>query len=391
MRKRFGLIPILPKPSIATTTSVTSEPQKNDISLPAMPTNHQLPILGHAQTGSKALLFPPSSIAPIDLSSSSISISEGESSQAHSTVFTSRQLIPSTIGEIGLTPPPHNSVNITTRNLLTPLITTSVVSDMGSTPPVYNSVNVLPQSQLPSVINSSVSTPPVFSTNAMTTPNPSLLSGVLGTPPTSSMISPVTMATFTPSTSVSNTNTIRLGRSATPGGVGRLPTPSMVPPDTWASFLPFPSGAVFSSGTMTAPGLSLRSSDPWILPSTSITQSVTMPTQSLFPRSVSRPVFTSAPDFSSVGRTTQDSNIVPGNNLDMGSGVFPADVNDGESSNARENEVSGIDMLQAALLLLESSGQNVLPNAPVDRGLLQETEMSDMRSWTNPHLQVWIF
>ena len=115
-----------------------------------------------------------------------------------------------------------------------------------------------------------------------------------------------------------------------------------------------------------------------------------MPTQSLFQRSVSRPVLTPALDFSSVERTTQDSNIVPGNNFGMSSVVFPAtrNVNDGESSTTRENEVSGIDVLQAALLLLESSGQNVLPNATLDRGLLQETEMSDMRSWTNPHMQV---
>ena len=67
--------------------------------------------------------------------------------------------------------------------------------------------------------------------------------------------------------------------------------------------------------------------------------------------------------------------------------MFPANVNDGGSITARENEVSGIDVLQAALYLLESSGQNVLPNATVDRRLLQETEMSDMRSWTNPHIR----
>ena len=342
-----------------------------------MLTNQQFPALSNLQTGSRRLMFPPSSV--------------GQSIQTHSTFSTPRQLIPSSIGEIGVTSPHHNSVNIVTQNLLPSFNTTPIVSQMGSTPPVYNSVNVLRQSQLPSVIDGSVSRPPVFITSAMTTPNPSILSGVLRTPPTSSMISPITMATLTPSNSVSNTNTTRLGQSANPGVVGTPPTPSMVPPDTWASLLPFPSSAVISSGTMTAPGLSLRSSGSWILPSTSITQSVTMPTQSLFPRSVSRPVLTSALDFSSVGRTTQDSNIVPENNLDMGSGVFPADVNDGESSTARENEVSGIDMLQAALLLLESSGQNVLPDATVDRGVLQETEMSDMRSWTNPYVQVWIF
>ena len=353
-----------------------------------MPTNQQLPVLGNLQTGSKMLVFPPSSVAPIDLSSSSISISDVQSSQAHSTVFTPRQLAPSTIGGIGLTPPPHSSMNIVTQNLLPSFNSTPVVSQMRSTPPVCNSVNVLPQSQLPSVINSSVSRLPVFSTSAMTTPNPSLLSGVLGTPPTSSVMSPVTMATLTPSTSVSNTNTIRLGRSATPGVIGRLPTPSVVPCDTWPSLLSLPSGAVFSSCTMTAPDISLRSSGSWMLPSTSITQSVAMPTQSLFPRSVSRPVLSPAIDFSSVERTTQDSNIVPRNNLDMSSVVFPANVNDGESSTARENEVSGIDVLQEALLLLESSGQNVLPDATLDRGLLQETEMSDMRRWTNPHTQV---
>ena len=466
----------------------------------AMPTNQQLPALGNLQTGSSILMSPPSSMTAMDLSSSSISISEGESSQAHSTVSTSRQLIPSTIGEIGLTPPPQNSVNMVTQNLLPPFNTTPIVSQMGSTPPVYNSVNLLPQNQSPSVINGSVSKPPVFSTSvmttpnyqtgsrmlmsvpssvasidlssssivisegqssqahntvsaprqlitstiggigltssphnsvdmvtqnllqslnstpdvfqvgstppvynagnvlpqrqllsvingflsrpsvfstaAMTTPNSSILFGVFGTPPTSSMVSPVTMVTLTPS------NTIRLGRSATCGVVSTPSTPSMVPPDTFTSF---PSSAVFSSGTMTAPGLSLRSSGPWIIPSTSITQSVTMPTQSFFPRSVSRPVLTSALDFSSVERTTQDSYIVPGNNLDMGSVVFSANANDGESSTTRENEVFDIDVL-------EPSGHfaNVLPNATVDRELLQETEMSDM-SWIDPHLQVWIF
>ena len=99
-------------------------------------------------------------------------------------------------------------------------------------------------------------------------------------------------------------------------------------------------------------------------------------------------MLTPALDFSSVERTTQDSNIVPRNNLDMSSAVFPAHVNDGESSTARENEVSGIDLLQAALYLLESSGQNVSPNATLDRGLLQEAEMSDMRSCANPLIKV---
>ena len=67
--------------------------------------------------------------------------------------------------------------------------------------------------------------------------------------------------------------------------------------------------------------------------------------------------------------------------------MFPADVNPGETSTTNENEVSGIDVLQA-LLMLESSGQNVLPDLTANRGT--ETTMSYTRNWTNPHVQVRI-
>ena len=69
--------------------------------------------------------------------------------------------------------------------------------------------------------------------------------------------------------------------------------------------------------------------------------------------------------------------------------MFPAHVNPGESSTTNENEVSGIGVLQEALRILESSGQNVLPDLTANRGT--ETTMSYTRSWTNPHVQVRIF
>ena len=303
-----------------------------------MPTNQQLPVLGNLQTGSR------SSVAPIDLSSSSISISDGQLSQAHSTVFTPRQLVPSTIGGIGLTPPPHSSVNMITQNLLPSFNSTPVVSQMGSTPPVYSSVNVLPQSQLQSVINGAVSRPPVFNTD------PSLLSGALGTLPTSSMISPVTMATLNPSTS--ETNTIRLARSLTPGIVGTPPRSSMIPPATDLS----------------------QPSMEQLLAMSALNQLLT-------PRSLL------STDFSSGTMIRAGSNMVPGNNFGLSSSVFQTDNNTEESSAASGNDVF-IDNLLSAPLPSQSPALYALADATVDRGPLEETVMSDARGWTNPLVQV---
>ena len=364
------MIRILPKPSIATSTAVTSERQKNAVSSLAMATNQQLPVLGNLETGSR-MVFPTSSIAPLDLSSSSIVISDGQSSQAHSTVFTPRQLVPSTIAGIGLTPPPHSSVNIVTQNLLPSFNTTPIVSQMGSTPPVCNSVNVLPQSQLlQSVINGTVSRPPVFSTSAMTTTDPSLLPGVLSTPPTPSMVSPVTMATLNPSTS--NTSTIRLGRSVTPGIVGTPPRSSMLPPVTMTTLFS-PSIAALNASSTTAPDLSQPSMEQ-LLAMSALNQLLT-------PRSLST-------DFSSGTMTRTGSNMVPGNNFGLSSGVFQTDNNTEESSGASGNDVL-IDNLLSAALSSQSPALYALADATVGRGPLEETVMSDTRGWANPLAQVW--
>ena len=278
-------------------------------------------------------MFPPSCVAPIDLSSSLIVISEGESSQAHNTVSTLRQLVPSSIGEIGLTSPPHNSVNMVTQNMLPSSTTIPIVFQMGSTPSVYSPANVVPQH----------SRPPVFSTNAMATVCSSRAPGVLGTPPTPSMVSPVTMTTLTPSTYVLNSNTMTLGPSPSLGALGALSTASMAPSHNCTT----PSAAVNSS-IVTTPGLSQLSSDPRLLPSAGMAPSVVRSTPSLFPTPVTM-AYSDKNNFGSL------------------SAIF----------NTQEFGA-------ANLLSSQSPALHALADVTVDRG-----PISDIRSLNNPPVQVW--
>ena len=294
-------------------------------------------------------MFPPSSVAPTDLSSSLIVISDGQSSQTHSTLFTTRQLVPSTFGEIELIPPPHSSVNRVTQNLLPSFNTTANVFQMGSIPSVYSPANVVPQHQLQPIINDdALSRPPVFSTNAMATVCSSGAPGVLGRPPTPSMVSPVTTTILTPSTYVLNSNTITLGPSPSLGALGALSTASMAPSHTCTTLFPSLSSAVVNSSSVTTPGLSPLSSDPWLLPPAGMAQSVVRSTPSLFPI----PVTMAYPDTNNFGS-------------------YPAIFNTQEFGAAN-------------LLSSQSPALHALADVTVDRG-----PISDVRSWTNPLMQVW--
>ena len=278
-------------------------------------------------------VFSSSSVAPIDLSSSLIVISEGESSQAHSTVSTPRQLIPSSIGEIGLTSPPHNSVNMVTQNMLPSSTTIPIVFQMGPIPSVYSPANAVPQH----------SRPPVFSTNAMATVCSSRAPGVLGKPPTPSMVSPVTMTTLTPSTYVLNSNTMTLGPSPSLGALGALPTASMAPSHDCTT-----SSAAVNSSTVTTPGLSPLSSDPLLLPPAGVAQSVVRSTPSLLPTPVTM--------------------------------AYPNTNNFGSHSAIFNTQEFGA----ANLLSSQSPALHALADVTVDRG-----PISDIRSLNNPPVQVW--
>ena len=364
-----------------------------------MPTNQQLPVLGNLQTGSRMLVFPSSSVAPIDLSSSSISISDGQSSQAHGTVFTPRQLVPSTIAGIGVTPPPHSSVNIVTQNLLPSFTTTSpVVSQTESTQPVNSSADVVPQSQLSSVneINTNASTldfylgsredintspaPTMVSPNTLETCSLSSLSDILDSyardfsSPSGMISSPF------PSNDTFNTNATSQGWSPSDMLPSIPPTPTFSPEDTSATLPPSPSSGVFDASARTRPILSQSSSDSLTLLQTNTAR---LP-------SFSRSMSTSEPGFSSITMTEPVLNVVPGNNSGLRSGAFQTDINTGQANAASENEIFNNRMLSAAHAL-QPAALHALADVTMDRGPHQESEMSDTRSSTNHLVQVWIF
>ena len=171
-----GLIPILPKPvpAVSTSSTVGTEATKNAITSVAMPTNRQLPVQGNPGIESRVLLLPPGSMTGLDPTSFPVVFSTAESSQpAQNTVnvIPQRQLQSSTIAGTELRPLAPSSVDMVTQTQL-PLST--IVSQIASIPPVDSSSNAVPQSQFPSTIHGTESRPPVFSTNSMTTPGHSL-------------------------------------------------------------------------------------------------------------------------------------------------------------------------------------------------------------------------
>jgi hypothetical protein len=129
----------------------------------------------------------------------------------------------------------------------------------------------------------------------------------------------------------------------------------------------------FSADAMTTPGPSLPFYVPW--------------TGTMVPMSVSRSI--SLPNTSSMTMTSQGSNIVPGNHFGMSSDLSQADVDSGESSTTRGNEVFSVNDVQTALLLLQSSGLYTFADATVERGPLREMLTNDTRNWTIPLVQVW--
>ncbi len=113
-----------------------------------------------------------------------------------------------------------------------------------------------------------------------------------------------------------------------------------------------------------------------------VVPSVAMAASGPFPLSVS----TSMSPVNSL--ITQGSNIVHRNNFGINSDIFQADVNTGESSTTRGNEVVSNDMLQRILLYLQSSGLDTLADATVERGPLQEAVTNDAINLTTPLVQV---
>ncbi len=115
-----------------------------------------------------------------------------------------------------------------------------------------------------------------------------------------------------------------------------------------------------------------------------VVPSVAMAASGPFPLSVS----TSMSPVNSL--ITQSSNIVHRNNFGINSDIFQADVNTGESSTTRGNEVVSNDMLQRILLLhyLQSSGLDTLADTTVERGPLQEAVTNDAINLTTHLVQV---
>ena len=335
-----GFIRILPKPvpAVSTSTTVGTESTKNAVTSVAMPTNRQLPVLDNPGIESRVLLVPPGSMAGLDPTSFPNVFSTAESSQpVQSTVnmIPQNQLQLSTIAGTELLPLAPSSVGMVTQTQL-PLST--IVSQTASTPPVDSSANVVPQNQLPSTIYGTESRPLTFNTNAMTTPGHYLSSSG----PWSTIVPSVTMGTLFPpsSTTIYNTSTITTpGPSISSSALWTVPTTTMTPSVTIATFPATPSlsTSVFSTDAMTT-----------LVPSSlPVVPSVNAATSSLLPM----PVRSMSPlDFSSVTLLPQGSNIVPQSNFATSSDILQADVNSGETSSTRGNEVLSNDLLQRALL-----------------------------------------
>ncbi len=431
LRAAGGYIPIQPKPVpiVSTSTNVGTERRKNAATPVVMPTNHQSPISGNPGNESSVLLLPAGPLTAMDLSSSSVVVSAAETcqpSQSYLNMVPQNQVQSST--ETQLTASARNFVEMLTQNQ-SPLST--VVSQIATTLPLnYSSANVVAQSHLPSTIRETELRPPLFSRNTMTTlgplippsiplmlPTTTMIPNITTFPATSSFYFPIASqiasSSQLPSTicgtelrpQVLSTNAMITPGPPLPTSIPlTLPT-TMAPSVTMTTFQATPSPSTtfsntelrpptFDSDGTTTRGQSLSHSgamtirgqfqSPGVLSTVpeTVVPSVAMAASGPFPLSVS----TSMSPVNSL--ITQGSNIVHSNNFGINSDIFQADVNTGESSTTRGNEVVSNDMLQRILLYLQSSGLDTLADATVERGPLQEAVTNDAINLTTPLVQV---